>query len=47
MTTGQPPGQDVPGDDRLLPFDPSVAHQSRMYDYALGGKDNYAVARKR
>jgi hypothetical protein len=48
MTTGQPSGQDVPatpGDDRFLPFDTSVAHQSRMYDYALGGKDNYAADR--
>jgi hypothetical protein len=24
-----------------LPFDTSVAHQARMYDYVLGGKDNY------
>ena len=23
-----------------LPFDTSVAHQARMYDYVLGGKDN-------
>jgi hypothetical protein len=28
-----------------LPFDTSVAHQARMYDYALGGKDNYAADR--
>jgi hypothetical protein len=28
-----------------LPFDTSVAHQARMYDYLLGGKDNYAVDR--
>jgi hypothetical protein len=28
-----------------LPFDTSVAHQARMYDYVLGGKDNYAVDR--
>jgi hypothetical protein len=26
-------------------FDTSVAHQARMYDYLLGGKDNYAVDR--
>jgi hypothetical protein len=25
-----------------LPLDTSVAHQARMYDYYLGGKDNYA-----
>jgi hypothetical protein len=29
----------------LLPFDTSVAHQARMYDYVLGGKDNYAADR--
>jgi hypothetical protein len=28
-----------------LPFDTSVAHQARMYDYALGGKDNYVADR--
>jgi hypothetical protein len=28
-----------------LPFDTSVAHQARMYDYVLGGKDNYAADR--
>ncbi len=29
----------------LLPFDTSKAHQARMYDYLLGGKDNYAADR--
>jgi hypothetical protein len=43
------------GDDALAPgdghtaekarFDTSVAHQARMYDYVLGGKDNYAADR--
>jgi len=28
-----------------LPFDTSVAHQARMYDFVLGGKDNYAADR--
>ena len=28
-----------------LPFDISVAHQARVYDYLLGGKDNYAADR--
>jgi S-adenosyl methyltransferase len=28
-----------------LEFDTSVANQARMYDYLLGGKDNYAVDR--
>src|SRR5579872_4172330 len=37
-------GGDVPaGEAGSLAFDPSVAHQARMYDYALGGKDNYAA----
>jgi hypothetical protein len=33
------------GEDQSLPFDTSVAHQARMYDYLLGGKDNYAADR--
>jgi hypothetical protein len=28
-----------------LPFDTSKAHQARMYDYLLGGKDNYEADR--
>jgi hypothetical protein len=28
-----------------LPFDISVANQARIYDYLLGGKDNYAADR--
>jgi SAM-dependent methyltransferase len=28
-----------------LPFDTTVAHQARIYDYLLGGKDNYAADR--
>jgi hypothetical protein len=28
-----------------LPFDVTVAHQARVYDYMLGGKDNYAADR--
>jgi S-adenosyl methyltransferase len=30
---------------RPVPFDTSVAHQARVYDYLLGGKDNYAADR--
>jgi len=33
------------GKTRSLPFDTSVAHQARMYDYVLGGKDNFAADR--
>ena len=29
-----------------LPFDTSKAHLARMYDYLLGGKDNYAADRE-
>jgi hypothetical protein len=37
----------APGDGtaRPLPFDTSKAHQARIYDYLLGGKDNYAADR--
>ena len=33
------------GETGSLPFDTSVAHQARIYDYLLGGKDNYAADR--
>jgi hypothetical protein len=48
MTTDKPPAQNVPatsGKHGPLPFDMSVAHQARIYDYLLGGKDNYAADR--
>jgi hypothetical protein len=48
MTADQPPAQDEPaasGEHGPLPFDMTVAHQARMYDYVLGGKDNYAADR--
>lgn len=32
--------------DKAPPFDTSVANQARMYDYLLGGKDNYAADRE-
>jgi SAM-dependent methyltransferase len=38
-------GTDGSGGARSLPFDTSVAHQARMYDYVLGGTDNYAADR--
>ena len=49
MTTGTPPAdepglQDPPDGDHPT-FDTSVAHVARIYDYWLGGKDNYAVDR--
>jgi hypothetical protein len=39
-------GPPTAGQGRSLPFDPGVAHQARMYDYLLGGKDNYAADRE-
>jgi trans-aconitate methyltransferase len=34
------------GTPGTLPFDITVANQARMYDYVLGGKDNFAVDRE-
>jgi S-adenosyl methyltransferase len=39
------PSSSADGKSGPLPFDTSVAHQARMYDYMLGGKDNYAADR--
>jgi hypothetical protein len=44
MTSHETPAQDG-GAAGSPPFDTSVAHQARMYDYLLGGKDNYAADR--
>jgi hypothetical protein len=38
-------GSGTAGKAGPLPFDASVAHQARVYDYMLGGKDNYAADR--
>jgi hypothetical protein len=39
-------GQEVSGSrDQPIPFDTSVAHVARVYDYWLGGKDNFAADR--
>jgi hypothetical protein len=47
MTTDETaaPDDDAAGKAGPLAFDTSVAHQARMYDYILGGKDNYAADR--
>jgi hypothetical protein len=47
MTSDEPaaPGGGTAGKTGSLPFDTSVAHQARVYDYLLGGKDNYAADR--
>jgi hypothetical protein len=39
------PGDGTASKNAPLPFDTSTAHQARMYDYVLGGKDNYAADR--
>jgi S-adenosyl methyltransferase len=44
MTSHEVPANDG-GAAGSPPFDTSVAHQARMYDYLLGGKDNYAADR--
>jgi S-adenosyl methyltransferase len=50
MSEGTPHGgghDDAPAGRSDQPsFDTSVAHQARIYDYWLGGKDNYAADRK-
>jgi hypothetical protein len=38
-------GDSTAGETSSLPFDIRVAHQARMYDYLLGGKDNFAADR--
>ena len=47
MTADEAPPQDGGIGGARLPrtFDTSVAHQARMYDYLLGGKDNYPADR--
>jgi hypothetical protein len=48
MTTDETAAPNEPGAGKggPLAFDTSVAHVARMYDYILGGKDNYAVDRE-
>jgi O-methyltransferase involved in polyketide biosynthesis len=47
MSEGRTPasGPDLEGDP-LTALDPIVAHPARVYDYWLGGKDNFAVDRE-
>jgi hypothetical protein len=42
MTLGTPPSED----SHLPSFDPSVPNPARMWNYWLGGKDNFAVDRE-
>jgi hypothetical protein len=39
------PGSNTPGPERPLAHYDSVAHVARVYDYLLGGKDNFAADR--
>jgi hypothetical protein len=47
MTSDEPapPSGAIASKAGPLPFDTSVANQARVYDYLLGGKDNYAADR--
>jgi S-adenosyl methyltransferase len=45
MTTDETAAPGSGGTPGPLPFDTSRAHQARMYDYLLGGKDHYAADR--
>jgi hypothetical protein len=48
MTSDEAAGPALDADGRTgsLPFDTSKAHQARIYNYLLGGKDNYAADRE-
>lgn len=46
MTTNDIPAPDAHPEDDDPAFDTSVAHIARVYDYWLGGKDNYAADRE-
>jgi hypothetical protein len=37
---------DAEDEDEISPFDTSVARQARIYNYLLGGKDNFAADRE-
>jgi hypothetical protein len=48
MTTDEAPaasGEETAGQGKRPPFDTTVANQARIYDYLLGGKDNYEADR--
>jgi hypothetical protein len=44
--TGEWPGDVTSSEDEHPTFDTSVAHVARVYNYWLGGKDNYAADRE-
>jgi hypothetical protein len=46
MAGGQEPGKARVREEPAMPFDTSVAHMARVYNYWLGGKDNFAADRE-
>ena len=48
LPNGEPPLDEPPIEEprQPLPFDTTVAHPARVYDYWLGGKDNFAPDRE-
>ena len=46
MPPSAPPPRTSPGDSDLPSFDPSVPAPARMWNYWLGGKDNFAADRE-
>jgi hypothetical protein len=43
--TGDAAAPGLDGENGVLTFDTTVAHQARVYNYVLGGKDHYAADR--
>ena len=46
VTHRTPPGRIASRESQLPSFDPSVPNPARMWNYWLGGKDNFAADRK-
>jgi hypothetical protein len=46
MVEGEPASAQRPASGKSPALDTSVAHQARIYDYLLGGKDNFAADRQ-
>ena len=43
---GNSPDEAAAGTERPVPIDTNMAHIARVYDYWLGGKDNFAADRE-
>src|SRR5258707_14091810 len=46
VTQSRPPDQAAAGDSELADFDASVPNPARMWNYWVGGKDNFAADRQ-